>query len=837
MYYRATTTLIILLLATLPTLGFAIGAGEFAADTGSSAETGVEQKNVSAEETTEDIPTLAQVIVTGQAEDQISGTSELAGETLHQLPKKNSSLTETITILPRVQIGEQQRTSENAGEILPPLISISGGRAYENYYSVDGVGLNSLIDPLADNQNAIDSVPGHPQRAFIHQDLIDSVTVYDSNIPARFGRFVGGVVDARTRMPASEFGGNVNIRTTRDSWTHFQIEYEDRDDFDHSNSFNQQPRFKKYDGGVELDVPINDQMGFLGAYKRIQSDLKLFHFGNWTKQDKTLETFFLKYAWTPPTPYTLELTSSYTPSEEDFFTRDTKNSNFTIDRGGYSVNGIFRADLQLGSYELTAAYLENENTRDAPANFYNWRNTPSKEWGEEVGITRSREGGFGDIENTEKSFQLRADLLSRTFRTEDLYHVLNLGAEYTWDQGEYDRKDTSLVHSSATLSSDVVCAPSDPACVTEEQYFGKRNVYLAQNQDADINYFATYLEDLITIGPVELRPGVRISHDDFMDNTNVAHRLAGSWDILNNGQTVLIGGYNRYYGESLLTYKLREAILPFFREGRSLDPNTNELSEWTFDRTFSLTLDKYSELDTPYSDEWTIGVVQQVLGGALELNYLERKNKDQFARERITESIDGSDTKFFVLNNKGSSKYESVKVSWVRQWLNHYLDINYTYSDQDSSNESYNDTFDEDDVEEEIWYDGKVVDSDDLPRLDYIREHMLNIIYVGRLPWNFTFTNVTSYFGEYQARDKLSTADKNARGIPTSLTAYEEVTRPDYWIFDWRLDWEKATYEDQNLVLSLEINNVFDRTPPTGDADETAFELGRQFWLGMTYNF
>ena len=229
--------------------------------------------------------------------------------------------------------------------------------------------------------------------------------------------------------------------------------------------------------------------------------------------------------------------------------------------------------------------------------------------------------------------------------------------------------------------------------------------------------------------------------------------------------------------------------------------------------------------------------MQQVLGGALELNYLERKNKDQFARERITESIDGSDTKFFVLNNKGSSKYESVKVSWVRQWLNHYLDINYTYSDQDSSNESYNDTFDEDDAEEEIWYDGKVVDSDDLPRLDYIREHMLNIIYVGRLPWNFTFTNVTSYFGEYQARDKLSTADKNARGIPTSLTAYEEVTRPDYWIFDWRLDWEKATYEDQNLVLSLEINNVFDRTPPTGDADETAFELGRQFWLGMTYNF
>jgi hypothetical protein len=238
MPYRAITALTIILSATL-------SSPVFAADAGSSVGTATEQAATSAESTTEDIPTLKQVTVVGQAEDQISGKSELAGETLHQLPKKNNSLTETITILPRVQIGEQQRTSENGGEILPPLISISGGRAYENYYSVDGVGLNSLIDPLADNQNAIDSVPGHPQRAFIHQDLIDSVTVYDSNIPARFGRFVGGVVDAKTRMPSSELGGNVNIRSTRDSWTEFHIDSDDRDDFDHSNSFNQQPRFEK----------------------------------------------------------------------------------------------------------------------------------------------------------------------------------------------------------------------------------------------------------------------------------------------------------------------------------------------------------------------------------------------------------------------------------------------------------------------------------------------------------------------------------------------------------------------------------------------------------------
>ncbi len=826
---KTATILVTILLVMPPTLALAAG-------TSSSESAAVGQEVTTTESTVEDIPTLKQVTVVGQAEDLLTGSSELAGDYLHQLPKKNSSLTETISILPRVQIGEEQRTSENAGEILPPRISISGGRAYENYYSVDGVGLNSLIDPLADNQNAIDQVPGHPQRAFIHQDLIESVTVYDSNIPARYGRFVGGVVDAKTRTPSDQLGGSINVRTTRDSWTEFQVDYEDRDDFDHSNSFSQQPRFKKYDGGIEFDVPINDQIGLLGSYKRIQSDMELLHFDDWKEQNKTLETFFLKGVWSPPTPYSLELTTSYTPSEEDFFITDTKNSDFTIERGGYSINGIFRGELKSASYELTAAYLENENTRDATANFYAWRNTPSKDWGEEIGISRSREGGFGDIKNTEESFQLKADFLSSTFVTGKLVHMINAGAEYTWDQAEYDRKETSFVHNSSKLSSVVVCAPGDLACVDGEQYFKTRNSYLTQSQDADINYFATYLEDLITIGPVELRPGVRISRDDFLDNTNTAHRLAGSWDILNNGKTVLIGGYNRYYGESLLTYKLREAITPYIKESRSLDPESKELSPWEFSSLSSATLDKYSELDTPYSDEWTIGVAQQILGGTLEINYLERNNEDQFSKEKTTETIGDEDTNFYVLNNNGSSEYESVKVAWKRQWVKHYLNFNYTYSDQDSSNESYDDFFDEDDLEEDIWYDGRIIDSSGLPRPDYNRKHMLNIIYTGRLPWNFTFTNVTQYLGKYDAIDELSTTEKKALDIPTSLTAYEKTTRPDYWKFDWRLDWEKRTYRNQKMVLSLEVNNVFDRTPPVGESDGT-YELGRQFWLGMAYNF
>jgi hypothetical protein len=829
-------------LATLPTLGFAVDASEFAADTGSSAETGVEQKNVSAEETTEDIPTLDQVIVTGQAEDQISGKSELAGETLQQLPKKNSSLTETITILPRVQIGEQQRTSENAGEILPPLISISGGRAYENYYSVDGVGLNSILDPLTGNNIAesIRDIPSHPQRGFIHQDLIDSVTVYDSNIPAKYGYFVGGVVDAETRLPSQELGGQLSFRTTRDSWTQFHIDSERKDEFYNSTDQNQHPRFTKYDGGLEVDVPLNEEMGLLAAYKIIRSDLEIFNIDKWKENKKTLENYFLKYVWLPETPYAVELTASYTPSDEEFFIDQTRDSDIEIDRGGYSFSGKLTGDLSFGVLEISSAYITNDNSRKAPANHYFWpSDTPSKNWGEIYDLPFSAEGGYGDIDNEEKSLQLRTDLLSEPLSIYQLTNTFNVGLEISHDEATSDRKQTTFEHAlnRAVEDNTVSCATGDPSCIDNEVYFRERRVYRTEHEKATINSYAAYLEDLIEIGPFSFRPGVRLSHDDYMENTDIAYRFAGSWDLFRNGKTVFIGGYNRYYGNPLLTYTLREARAPYQKQTREMKADgSNELTEWEPGSDQRLLSYKYSELDTPYSDEWNIGIVQQLFDGTLEVNYLERDNQDQFSKELFTTTVNGSTQRGWELNNNGSSEYESVKVSWERQWLNHYLDINYTYSDQESSNESYDDIFDEDDLEEEVWYQGNLVAKTDLPRLDYNREHMMNIIYIGRLPWNFTFTNVTQYFGEYEARDKLSRSEKLALGIPTSLTAYEKVTRPDYWVFDWRLDWEKATYEGQNLVLSLEVNNVFDRTPPAGDSDDT-FELGRQFWLGMTYNF
>lgn len=783
----------------------------------------------------EDVPVapppaeMETVTVTGLPEDLLSGSHTLSGATLQQLPLKNGSIAEAVTLLPNVQAGEAQRTSEQGGEILPPLISISGARPYENYYSIDGIGLNSLLDPLSDNIFKADAVPGHPQRIFIHRDLIESIEVYDSNVPARYGQFLGGVIDAKTRNPATTFGGVLRYRTTRDAWTEQHIDASREEDFENSRYSDQQPKYEKHDGGVEFDLPISPSMGLLAAYNRTESSLELSHIGEDKTQQKSLENFFLKLLWTPDANSSLTVTGTYTPSGEDFFYENTKDSDLTIKRGGYSLNTAYATRLADGDLTFSAAWLESENSRTAPNNYYTWARTPSKDWGSIVGTTYSFEGGFGDLDTSESSLQLKADYLFDPVRLGSLTHAVGLGVAYTRDEGEYDRREPYYTYI-LRRTNPAVCIDGDPTCVVNEQYFYGRNLYSAQDSSAVVHRQAYYVDDQISVGRVTLRPGLRVSHDDFLNNTDVAHRLAGNWDIFGNGTTNLIAGLNRYYGEALLTYKLREAIPSPFRQERAtpLDP-------WLTTRLVNTTLNKYSSLETPYSDEFTVGIDQKLLGGALSLNYLDRRHRDQFARETITENGQN----YYVLNNNGSSDYESWSVGWERQWQKHYLNVNYTYADSESTNELYDTSLSDETLADEVWYEGRFMTRDELPRTDYYRPHVVNIIYVGKFPLGFTFTNVAKYQSGYEALTALSLSERIARGIPDpkNVVAYDMERRSGAWIFDWRLDWEQRLYRDQSLLVSLEVNNVFDRKVETGGTTEDIYELGREFWLGMAYRF
>lgn len=88
----------------------------------------------------------------------------------------------------------------NAGQL-----TISGAFAYDNVFLVDGVDIN-------------DNLFGSPHALFI-EDAIQETQILTSGIPAEYGRFSGGVVNAITRSGGNTFSGTFRVNGSNPAWS------------------------------------------------------------------------------------------------------------------------------------------------------------------------------------------------------------------------------------------------------------------------------------------------------------------------------------------------------------------------------------------------------------------------------------------------------------------------------------------------------------------------------------------------------------------------------------------------------------------------------------------
>ena len=767
--------------------------------------------------------------------DPATGQNRLDQKTIRALPGGDGTVNELLQTLPGVQVGEQSSSSLQGGEILPPLISISGGKLEQNNFRIDGLGNNSLLDPLANDPSNPTQVPGNPQELFLNSNLVESITVYDHNVPARFGGFTGGVVDVVTRDPRAELGGALHYRTTRDAWTRFHVAAQDQAKFDTPTSATYQPHFTKHEGGVEFDLPLGPHTGLLAAYAINYAQIPLYLLGSEEKQNRRNDNYLLKLVHRPSAAEKVTLQLLHTPYRAHYFIQNTKDSGYTIDGGGTSASIGYRyRPAGAGKLELHGGFRDSENSRQAPTDFLTWKATPSKSWGELVGFTSSFEGGFGDLKTRQRTLEASGDWESAAVAVGDWHHRFGAGLGGGRTTGSYQRPETSYAYKGAKLDSATTCLEGDVACVDGEQWLSTRTVYHATKSTATITQAYLYLDDRQQLGRLELRPGVRLSWDDFTENFNPAPRFATSFDLTGNGRTVLVGGWNRYFGQTLLTYKLREAIGPVETETRATpDPNA-----WTPKTPIFPSMASYSRLATPYVDELVAGLDQILFGGLVKLRYVQRDGFDEFASE--IDPIDVTQPqqiRYSRLNNNGRSHYRSYRLSWERTWSRQRLDGNLSYQENTTTNATYGATVQLQDLGSLVWYDGQPVALEDLPRTDFNRGWTANLAYQVKLPWNFRFSNVTRYRSGY--RGFVSTKDLVTYD-GQDYQVYEKVKWPSATTFDWRLDWRSPAVGGQTLQLTLEIYNVFDRRNYVIDANQPTvpqYALGRQFWVGAEYAF
>ncbi len=775
---------------------------------------------------------LPETVVTGKIDPAEIGTEATSGagrsvlnrRQIDMLPQGDGNVTDLLRILPGVQFGEGDNLSSSGGEILPAQISISGGRVYENNFLLDGLGNNNIIDPLFDRPESALGVPGHAQELFPDLSIVDEISVYRSNVPARYSSFTGGVIEAQTRDPAARFRVKLSARSTRSEWSSFHVERAEREDFYASQNAKQQPQFRKYHHTISLDLPLSERFGMLLSYTHQYSRIPLHNFGAIQHQYRKQQNIFVKALFKPTDVTRLGMTFLSTPYSAQYFRAEVKDSTYTLRGGGWSIATTLEHAFAWADTELSLGYRSSKNERSAPAEYYSYQVSPAADWGERF----SRKGGYGDIETGQETLTLASHTRFHPFTWGALQQQWNVGMELERTRAAYRHAGT--VNSGWKLDGGVQCNLSDPYCLPREQYAYSRVVYPADNVDAEISFTDIYIEDTLSWWRLTLRAGVHFGYNDFTRNEDYAGRSVLSYDLYGDKTTVLSAGANRYYGKTLLTHALEQKKSFSSTWQRTLNPDGTP-STWKEAERKTFPQTRVSDLNTPYTDEWSVALEQKIPAGLLTLSYIQREGEEQLAKQVLRKDENGYI--YSEWNNNGQSRHEEVSLTWEQRWESHFLHLNATWQESQASNESYTDLLDFEKMEELVYYNGNLTPLFNLPRSDYNREWSANLIYHVQLGAGFAFTNTTRYRSGYSAI--LATREKYETEAGENVAVYAEVSRPGATTFDWKLTWEHVVGNMGTVTLTTEVYNVFNRKLYTGTTGE--YKMGRQLWVGLECTF
>ncbi len=782
---------------------------------------------------------LEPVVVTGTAESAVPLNEgqgyELDRSHLDAYGATGGDATRVLELLPDIQLGEDRLATDRLYDLRPESMSIAGGKTWENNFNLDGLSIDNRLDPSQRSQTLSEDVAGHEQGLFIDPELIDSITVHSSNVPARYGRFNGGVVDMTTRRAGKKPVTRFNWRTTDSDWVDYHIIQPVNDD-DPLPDTVEAPRFSRTALLALHSRPLGDD-GVVAFVSANESETPTLSLGRTEQVTQTSHTASVRYSGQPAGDTHYDLALKATPYQSDLLIEDARNSRYQANGGGVALTaelGHHFADGDEGSVNLGIS--RTDNSRQAPSGFYNWAITRSRPWGIDGESEYSREGGFGDLDKTQTGINLRAEMNTAEWHWQTMPVRFNYGTDLIHSTLGFERPHTQYNYQWAVVNPDIQCRGYRQDCVDNEQFFSARSVYQADDVTVDLLEWGNFAEATVDVNTrLQTRLGLRHDFNSYTHQHDLAWRSMAELDLFGTQQTYLSAGSNRYYGSALLTYKLREARKPYYSEYRTSFQNI--VTDWTLDADAGNLRYAGSDLDTPYSDEWTTALKQRLLGGVAALRYLQRDNKDQISTSQSDVGADGFRVATF--NNEGTSAYRSVSLSWDRRWQVGNAGFNITWSQSEVSNEDYTDSLDAAYTSEYVWYRGEPVHQGklDILRQNYGRPLMANV-YVSVEPFRGFVASLTSQWRDQY--DNIIDTKANAQMVDGSGNVYELPIYADAELHatlltDLRLQWDLDVWRQHKLGLFLDINNITNARTYTLDPGESGVEVGRNLWLGMSY--
>jgi hypothetical protein len=774
----------------------------------------------------------------------------------------------------------------------PLLLSINGGRTYENNFILNGVSINNITGPveanepklgdeeLTPNQYAVFGL--HPQQIFVPSEFLSQATVIDSNASAEYGEFQGGVVIYDlAKPPTDRYRTSITYSRHTDEMVNYILGTEDGE-----NPTNRKhPTFEKNNLAVSIGAPITNDFSFIAqaSHKTAETSKQKAYYISDDFTDEDSENNFFRVAATLRTDigkFTLDSSfTDYTQHWENMFGRDdlyidtaSQGSSTQLEYLG-KLPGVEVAALGLGRVTLKSRvyYNESETTNTSGDNVtFNWANqslsgyNPATGWGVVYDTTlhddwcrgvdpathpsngtrtiSCREGGYGNKLQGQNDLGVQAHL-----NGDILLGNFKVGAEAKQIEGRRARFEdyyfvaTNTVATSSNSPGYFICPENDRFC-TSEQYVKNVSLFEAHDVSAVVNAFHTYAEIDQSWQWLNVRAGVRVDYEDYLKNINVAPRLAGTvtpWPGLS-----FTGGFNRYYLGETLYFAIRDKQPRGYTLTRdNHNTSTGEVSD-NFEPINDIDVGqklnyRAAGLDTPYNDEYTgtVRIKEPLLGGHIRLRYLERYGEDRFASVSCAQSPVVRQCS--ELTNDGHSFYRSASAEYTKFWHNlstpFYLTGaaitgSVTWSEQNTSRNTYLDDYDGDIY---ILYNGQ----------SYTPLTFTEVTGNLDIPIRIGATFTTSWWDDWLQVSLSAGYNLGYEGVyDTGRSEVFEGIAHDVWedrTFDpaLMLDLYGTLNVSQHAAIEFQVNNLTNTAGNLITTDNNPWLRGRSYWVGSVVRF
>lgn len=740
-----------------------------------------------------------------------------------------NDLAEALTMVPSVRVADNASSSLQQGDLKPVEFSIRGAAAYQNKIMLDGASIDNMLDPAnKEGQGNYTSVAGHSQSVFIDPRFVKELKVIDVNASATEGNFTGGIVKAETQSYNGRNTFEISQRRTQDSWTQFHVDKKQEAKFEDGSSQSPtglpgefQPNFKKSETALSGSTRFGD-LGIFAGYSEKQASIKqkqvvslnLSGVGPIFKpgEDKSIDRhsrFAVVRADLLDREYDLNASLAYSDYSEDSFIINYLDSDFAGKHNGLNLSVNFGQMLGQTKMDLnvnTGLSADERNFKKNVLNKYGYK--PIFDY-------NAFNGGYGELANQQQSV---GSTLGFTTPINDQVNV-KYGGEFKWSAYKQDRANDFIFN---TYEFDKKSAVE---YLQEEATYGKGEINFT-----NLN-LASYAELEGDHDRFFWRSGLRLERDGWLKNTNWAPRfLAGVYLDDNKAYQIRVGA-NRYYGKSFLAYRLREKERRYVtrrtRENPSADWITGDADQWQF-----------RDLDTPYDDEYSIGLFGPALSGQAGLQVVQRRG-----RKQIRTKLDAA-TGISSFENSGASDTYQVDLFWRSQTLA-FAGMDWTFNSalawMDKKTDSRitdnnNGYTSNEDPKKEVIYKGKRINLYDLPAGDFAT------------PITANFDLITQAFNDRLfVRNSLSITDgyryikslgrKTLPGSTTRLDSYDIEKQGATARWDMSVEYQLLASPSSPYIRTDLINVLDNKNVISAEGNTQLFGVGRQYWLEVGYRF